>query len=314
MGRRMETDAGVVVMGEDVHRLNGGTNGATRGLKDALPRPRPRHADQRERLRRPRRRHRARRPVHAGGRVHVRRLHVGRRRPAVQPDRQGPAHVRRRAATCRSCCAARWRWAPATARSTRWTRPASSPPSPGWRIVAPSTPFDYVGLMNSALRCQDPVVVLEHVDLYTSTGPGPVDDLDYCLPVGKAAVRRAGLGRHGAHLPGDGRRTCCEAVEELGEVDAEVIDLRWLDRASIDWDTIGASITQDQQRADRRAGRASARRTAAGWPTRSSAASSTGSTSRSSGSPAARRRRASARCSSAPRSPRATRSPPRSPR
>ena len=33
-----------------------------------------------------------------------------------------------------------------------------------------------------------------------------------------------------------------EAVEEFGEVDAEVIDLRWLDRASIDWDTIGASI------------------------------------------------------------------------
>ena len=35
-----------------------------------------------------------------------------------------------------------------------------------------------------------------------------------------------------------------EAVEELGEVDAEVIDLRWLDRASIDWDTIGESITK----------------------------------------------------------------------
>ena len=44
---------------------------------------------------------------------------------------------------------------------------------PGWRIVAPSTPFDYVGLMNTALRCQDPVVVLEHVDLYNSTGDGP---------------------------------------------------------------------------------------------------------------------------------------------
>ena len=54
----------------------------------------------------------------------------------------------------------------------------------------PATPYDYVGLMNTALRCQDPVVVLEHVDLYTSSGPGPVDDLDYCLPVGKAAVRR----------------------------------------------------------------------------------------------------------------------------
>ena len=95
MGRRMETDDRIVVMGEDVHRLNGGTNGATRGLNDALPRPGPRHADQRERLHRPGRRHRPRRPVPPGRRVHVRRLHVGRGRPAVQPDRQGPAHVRR---------------------------------------------------------------------------------------------------------------------------------------------------------------------------------------------------------------------------
>jgi 2-oxoisovalerate dehydrogenase E1 component len=113
--------------------------------------------------------------------------------------------------------------------------------SAGWRIVAPSTPFDYVGLMNSALRCEDPVVVLEHVDLYASTGEGPVEDLDYCIPVGKAAVRRTGsqltvlsyLAMTGYVL---------EAVESLGTVDAEVIDLRWLDRASIDWDTIGTSI------------------------------------------------------------------------
>src|ERR1700709_1470126 len=64
--------------------------------------------------------------------------------------------------------------------------------APGWRIVAPTTPFDYVGLMNAALRCQDPVLVLEHVDLYTSMGDGPVQDFDYCLPVGKAAIRRVG--------------------------------------------------------------------------------------------------------------------------
>ncbi|HEX9339127.1 MAG TPA: transketolase C-terminal domain-containing protein, partial [Pseudonocardiaceae bacterium] len=113
--------------------------------------------------------------------------------------------------------------------------------APGWRIVAPSTPFDYVGLMNSALRCADPVVVLEHVDLYTSTGPGPADDLDYCIPVGRAAIRRPGtdvtvLTYLGMTAP------VLRAVESLGTVDAEVIDLRWLDRASIDWDTIGRSI------------------------------------------------------------------------
>ena len=61
---------------------------------------------------------------------------------------------------------------------------------PGWRIVAPSTPFDYVGLMNSALLCEDPVLVIEHVDLYNASGPGPLEDLDYFMPLGKAVVRR----------------------------------------------------------------------------------------------------------------------------
>ena len=254
MNRRMETDPSVVVMGEDVHRLNGGTNGATRGLKDRFPdrilgTPISENAfaglgggiaiDGRFR---------------PGRRVHVRRLHVGRRRPAVQPDRQGPAHVRRRRAPCRSCCAARSPWAPATGRSTRWTRPASSPPTRAGGSSRRPRRSTTSGLMNSALRCQDPVVVLEHVDLYNSTGPGPVDDLDYCLPVGKAAVRRAGaevtvltyLAMTNYVL---------DAVEALGSVDAEVIDLRWLDRASIDWDTHRREHPQDQQRADRRAGR-----------------------------------------------------------
>jgi 2-oxoisovalerate dehydrogenase E1 component len=113
--------------------------------------------------------------------------------------------------------------------------------SAGWRIVAPSTPDDYIGLMNSALRCDDPVVVLEHVDLYPTTGQIADDGWDHCLPVGKAAVRRTGsqvtvlsyLAMTNFVLA---------AVEQVGDVDAEVIDLRWLDRASLDWDTIGASI------------------------------------------------------------------------
>jgi 2-oxoisovalerate dehydrogenase E1 component len=112
--------------------------------------------------------------------------------------------------------------------------------SAGWRIVAPSTPFDYIGLMNTALRCQDPVVVLEHVDLYGSKGEGPIDDLDYCLPVGRAAVRRTGSKLTVLSYLAM-TNFVLEAVEQTG-VDAEVVDLRWLDRASIDWDTIGASI------------------------------------------------------------------------
>ncbi len=240
MARRMQTDQSIVVMGEDVHRLNGGTNGATRGLKQAYPdrvlgTPISENAF-----------------AGLGGGIAL----DGRFKPVVEfmyadfmwvaadqlfnqigkarhmygGDGEVPFVLRSKVAT-----------------GTGYGSQHSMDPAgifataPGWRIVAPSTPFDYVGLMNSALRCKDPVVVLEHVDLYTSTGEGPVGDLDYCLPVGRAAVRRTGsqitvisylaMVHH-----------VLEAVAQLGNVDAEVIDLRWLDRASIDWDTIGKSI------------------------------------------------------------------------
>jgi 2-oxoisovalerate dehydrogenase E1 component len=240
MARRMEDDDSVVVMGEDVHRLNGGTNGATRGLKDAYPdrvlgTPISENAF-----------------AGLGGGVAL----DGRFKPVVEfmyadfmwvaadqlfnqigkarhmfgGDGDVPFVLRSKVAM-----------------GTGYGSQHSMDPAgifataPGWRIVAPSTPFDYVGLMNSALRCKDPVVVLEHVDLYTSTGPGPVDDLDYCLPVGKAAIRRAGSDltviSYLAMV-----NYVLDAVSEVGTVDAEVIDLRWLDRASIDWETIGASI------------------------------------------------------------------------
>jgi 2-oxoisovalerate dehydrogenase E1 component len=112
--------------------------------------------------------------------------------------------------------------------------------SPGWRIVAPSTPHDYVGLMNAALRCRDPILVIEHVDLYQTMGTIPTEDLDYVIPLGRARVVRPGrdltLLTYSAMVA-----RSLEAVERLG-VDAEVIDLRTLDRASLDWDTIGDSI------------------------------------------------------------------------
>ncbi|GII56881.1 MFS transporter [Planotetraspora thailandica] len=240
MARRMETDASIVVMGEDVHRLGGGTNGATKGLKQAHP----------DRV--------LGTPISenaftglGGGIALDGRFtpvvefmyadfmwvaadqlfnQIGKARHMFGGDGDVPFVLRSKVAM-----------------GTGYGSQHSMDPAgifataPGWRIVAPSTPFDYVGLMNSALRCKDPVVVLEHVDLYTSTGEGPADDFDYCIPVGKAAVRRTGsqltvisyLAMTAYVL---------EAVDSLGDVDAEVIDLRWLDRASIDWDTIGASI------------------------------------------------------------------------
>src|SRR3546814_2992856 len=103
-------------------------------------------------------------------------------------------------------------------------------------------PVDYIGSMKAAVTLKDPVLVIEHVDLYASSGLAPVDDLDYQIPCGKAAVRRSGndltvltyLSMVAHSL---------EAVEQTG-VDAEVIDLRWLDRASIDWEIGRASCRE----------------------------------------------------------------------
>ena len=240
IGRRMETDESVVVMGEDVHRLNGGTNGATRGLKERYP----------DRI--------LGTPISEnafaglGGGIAL----DGRFKPIVEfmyADFMWVAadQLFNQIGKARHMFGGEGD-VPFVLRSkvamgTGYGSQHSMDPAgvfataPGWRIVAPTTPFDYVGLMNSALRCKDPVVVLEHVDLYTSMGDGPVDDLDYCLPVGKAAVRRTGSDVTVISYLAMVHHVL-EAVSSMGDVDAEVIDLRWLDRASIDWDTIEQSI------------------------------------------------------------------------
>jgi 2-oxoisovalerate dehydrogenase E1 component len=112
--------------------------------------------------------------------------------------------------------------------------------APGWRIVAPSTAFDYIGLMNSALLCEDPVLVIEHVDLYASKGAAPIDDLDYCIPLGKARMVREGASLTILTYLAMVEKTR-QVVEDLG-VDAAIIDLRSLDRAGLDWETIEASV------------------------------------------------------------------------
>ncbi|MEV6985687.1 thiamine pyrophosphate-dependent enzyme [Sphaerisporangium sp. NPDC051017] len=239
MARGMAEDERIVVLGEDVHRLKGGTNGATRGLAEAFP----------ERV--------LGTPISenafaglAGG-IAI----EGRYRPVVEfmyADFMWVAADQ----LFNQIGKARHMFGgsgdvPLVLRSkvamgTGYGSQHSMDPAgifataPGWRIVAPSTPFDYIGLMNSALRCNDPVVVLEHVDLYPTTGQVPAEDLDFCLPVGKAAVRRTGSDLTVLTYLAM-TNYVLEAVASV-DVDVEVIDLRWLDRASIDWDTIGASI------------------------------------------------------------------------
>jgi 2-oxoisovalerate dehydrogenase E1 component len=118
--------------------------------------------------------------------------------------------------------------------------------SPGWRIVAPTTPFDYIGLFNSAIRSLDPVLVLEHHGLWQLEGPVPEDDLDYCVQMGRAKVRRPGSDVTVIAYLGLVPRALEIAEQLAGDtgIDVEVIDLRTLDHANLDFDTIGSSVAK----------------------------------------------------------------------
>ncbi|CAO3454978.1 alpha-ketoacid dehydrogenase subunit beta [Azospirillum largimobile] len=99
--------------------------------------------------------------------------------------------------------------------------------SPGLKIVMPSTPADFKGLMKSAIRDDNPVLVFADIALGYSTGEVP-EDAD-AIPLGKAAVRREGrdvtLVSYAKTVG-----TCMAAADTLAAagIDAEVIDLRSL--------------------------------------------------------------------------------------
>lgn len=111
---------------------------------------------------------------------------------------------------------------------------------PGWRIVTPSTALDYIGLLNSALSCNDPVVIIEHTELYQKEFDVPLGDREFHIPFGKAHVVRQGNACTvlATSVMVD---KAVKAAEETG-IDAEVIDLRNIDRHGIDWEQIGRSI------------------------------------------------------------------------
>lgn len=235
----MEKDERIVILGEDIHRLNGGTNGATKGLSKKYPdrvlgTPISENAF-----------------AGLGGGMAL----DGRYRPIVEfmyPDfmwvaadqvfnqigkarhmfgGQNPVPlVLRTKVAIGSGYGSQHLMDPAGIFAT----------SPGWRIVAASTPAEYIGLMNAAIALQDPVLVLEHVDLYQDMGDIPADDFGYQIPFGKANIRRKGGDVTVLTYLSMVKHTL-SAVESF-DIDAEVIDLRWLDRASIDWNTIETSI------------------------------------------------------------------------
>ena len=107
---------------------------------------------------------------------------------------------------------------------------------PGLKVVVPSNPHDAKGLLKAAIRDDNPVLFFEHKLAY-NTVRGEVSEGDYTVPIGEAAIRRAGeqltLISYGLSV-----HHCLEASEILSGdgIDCEVVDLRTvkpLDTATI---------------------------------------------------------------------------------